>query len=90
MNKSWHTNKTKPNSKHIHNGFAPPQIIIVLKDDENFDFKQNRVVIASVYINEYGELSIGFDSDAYAWKDYKDYVKYWAYIDEYFKKELEN
>lgn len=90
MNKHWHTNKTRPNSKHIRNGFVPPQIIIVLKDDENFDFKQNRVRIATVYINGYDELSVYCDDNTYTWRNYKDYVKYWAYIDEYFEKELED
>lgn len=71
--KRWHTHKTKPK--------ANEDIIAIYND--------NSVYIENTAADEYGRLIIlDGENGCFLWKDIKDTLKLWAYVAEYFEKEL--
>jgi len=77
--KRWHTNKTQPL------GLRSGDIIVIWNKTIENMVVIDRVEICTADINEFNQLyliNIGL------WKDVKKDIKYWAYADKYFEKEL--
>lgn len=78
MSKRWHTNKTQPNvAQHFLE-----DIIIIWKD--------RSICISGISINDFNELYL--DAESYGnplWKNARENIVKWAYIKDYFKKELD-
>lgn len=73
--KRWHTNKTKPRACNCE------QIIVIWKDGE--------VSLGYPDIGRYGKMFVTYDGAVdFDWEESKDDIKYWAYVDKYFEKEL--
>lgn len=77
MSKRWHSNKTQPNFKqHIMDD------IIVIWNNKD-------VTISGIDVNDHNELYlIDYGYNNPLWKDAKQNIVKWAYVNEYFNKEL--
>ena len=73
MNKIWHTNKTQPNAT---NEF---EILII--------WKNGNVSVDMPNLDEWNKLYL-VEEGGY-WKDIKENILYWQYIEKLFKNELE-
>ena len=72
--KRWHTNKTRP--------ISCEQIIVIWKDGE--------ISLGYPDIGRYGKMFVTYDGAVdFDWEESKDDIKYWAYVNKYFEKEIE-
>lgn len=70
--KRWHTNKTRPLSEE--------RVIVVDTD--------NDVSIEWTDLDNKGRWFMSWGYRDCSWKEIKDKIKLWAYVDKYFEKEL--